>query len=41
MIMRALEADKRYKEGTARKIEGLPIAVKDNIDVIHHFTTAG
>ena len=41
MIMRALQADQKYKDGTAGKLEGLPIAVKDNIDVKHHYTTAG
>lgn len=41
MISRAMEADRKYKDGSAGRLEGLPIAVKDNIDVQDHFTTAG
>lgn len=41
MRREADEADKRYKEGTNRPMEGLPVCVKDNIDTLDEPTTAG
>ena len=41
MMMRAIDSDNFYSEGNDRKLEGLQIAVKDNIDVRFHYTTAG
>ena len=37
----ANEADRRYRSGRARPLEGLPIAVKDNLDLTGSPTTAG
>lgn len=40
-LLAAKEADKRFEEGTARPLEGLPLAVKDNFCVEGVRTTAG
>lgn len=37
----ALIADKKYKDGTARKLEGIPFLVKDCILVKGHISSAG
>ncbi|WP_433852840.1 amidase [Stenotrophomonas nitritireducens] len=37
----AAESDARRRDGHGRALEGLPIAVKDNIDVVGMVTTAG
>ena len=36
-----IAADKSYKNGSARLLEGIPISVKDNIDVSGYPTSAG
>mmetsp|Transcript_46100 Transcript_46100/g.33894 ORF Transcript_46100/g.33894 Transcript_46100/m.33894 type:complete len:107 (-) Transcript_46100:508-828(-) len=41
MLEDAIVADKNYKSGVARVLEGIPIAVKDNIDTIEAPTTGG
>ena len=37
----AQAADKRYKDGIARPLEGIPICIKDNIDTTDGPTTSG
>ncbi len=37
----AAESAARYRSGTARALEGLPIAIKDNLDLADSPTTAG
>ena len=41
MKIAAAESDKRYKDGIARPLEGIPVCVKDNIDTTDSPTTAG
>ena len=34
MLLSAGAADKRYKDGTNRPLEGIPIGIKDNVDTV-------
>jgi len=39
ILENAVKADKRYKDGTKRTLEGVPIGLKDNIDTTCSPTT--
>jgi Asp-tRNA(Asn)/Glu-tRNA(Gln) amidotransferase A subunit family amidase len=41
MLENAIKADKAYKNGTARVLEGIPIGIKDNINTKCSPTTGG
>jgi len=41
MLEEALQSDKRYKDGTNRPLEGIPIGVKDSINTVGAPTTVG
>jgi len=40
-VTEAARSDERIKEGTVRSLEGIPIALKDNLDLVNETTTAG
>jgi aspartyl-tRNA(Asn)/glutamyl-tRNA(Gln) amidotransferase subunit A len=40
-VEKAKESDSKYKDGTARKLEGIPFLVKDCILVSGHISSAG
>lgn len=41
MLENASKADKAYRKGHAMELEGLPIAIKDNIATVDSPATAG
>ena len=41
MLVQAFKADEAYQKGINRPLEGIPIALKDNIDTMDSPTTGG